>query len=738
MAQQLQEPTVDRALAREHGLTDEEFDRLIKALGRTPTFTELGIVSVMWSEHCSYKSSRRLLATLPTEGPAVLQGPGENAGAVHIGDGEAVVFKIESHNHPSAVMPYQGATTGVGGILRDIFTMGARPIALLNSLRFGDPAQPGVKRMAEEIVRGIADYGNCVGVPTVAGEVYFHPCYAANPLVNAMCVGRVRADRLTRAAARTVGAKVVYFGNPTGRDGVHGATFASEELSEATLARKSAVQVGDPFMGKKILEATLELIEAGAVEAIQDMGAAGLTCSSCEMGGRGGLGVRLALDRVPLRVPGLTPYDIMLSESQERMLAVCGPDRLPQAREILRKWDLEAHVVGEVTEGGELAVEFQGREVARLPNALMTRGAPVYDLPQAPRQEPDAWEVWHPDRGPTSSETLRAAALELLGTPTIASKRWIFEQYDHQVQTQTVIKPGGSAAVLRLKGTDKYLALTVDGNGLFCHLDPREGARIAVAEAARNLVCVGARPLAVTNCLNFGNPTKPSVFRQFAEVVAGMGEACRALGTPVTGGNVSFYNESPDGAIFPTPVIGMIGLIHPPLRPLPPGFPEGGLDLWLLGPDPQTLGGSLYAQRGSARPVGPCPRIDLDRERHVQAFVLALHEGGLIRTAQDLSEGGLWIALAEGALQGDLGARLERAPDEQDPTLWLFAEDPSRVLVAAEPELGELIWAEARVRGIGCRRVGQTGGQGLAYGEAFGIDLEQARQIYYDEPGGRD
>ncbi|MBI1785014.1 phosphoribosylformylglycinamidine synthase subunit PurL, partial [Candidatus Sumerlaeota bacterium] len=632
MTTKLHEPEVTPALAKEHGLTEQEYARLVKALGRTPSFTELGIVSVMWSEHCSYKSSRLQLKTLPTEGPAVVQGPGENAGAVSIGDGEAIVFKIESHNHPSAVEPYQGATTGVGGILRDIFTMGARPIAMLNSLRFGDARNPKVKQLADGVVRGIADYGNCVGVPTVAGEVYFDKCYEGNPLVNAMCVGRIKTAKLTKAAAKTVGGLVIYFGNPTGRDGVHGATFASEELTEETMAQRSAVQVGDPFMGKKILEATLDLIEAGVIEAIQDMGAAGLTCSSCEMGSRGGLGVRIDLDKVPRRAEGLTPYEIMLSESQERMLAVCHPRDLEKVKKVLAKWDLEAYVIGEVTGTGNLEVFFEGEKVAELSNDFLAKEAPVYDLPRSRPDYLDKIPQYHPKA--LSAAQLKEAALALLGNPNIASKRWIFEQYDTQVQTQTVQKPGGSAAVLRIKDYDspagngrkpeKQIATTVDCNGLFCYLDPREGAKLAVAEAARNLVCAGAQPLGVTNCLNFGNPNKPGVFWQFCEVIAGMGEACRAFGTPVTGGNVSLYNENPEGAVFPTPVIGMIGLVKDPSRRVSPFFSQAGLELWLLGPDPATLGGSQFAQIGASQPVGPCPPINLQVELEVQHFILNL------------------------------------------------------------------------------------------------------------------
>ncbi len=741
------EPAVNLALAKEHGLTESEYEKLVKSLGRTPTFTELGIVSVMWSEHCSYKSSRKLLKTLPTEGPAVVQGPGENAGAVSVGDGEAVVFKIESHNHPSAVEPYQGATTGVGGILRDIFTMGARPIAMLDSLRFGDIRDPKVRQLAHGVVKGIADYGNCVGVPTVAGEVYFDRCYEGNPLVNAMCVGRIRVDMLTKAAAKTVGGLVIYFGNPTGRDGVHGATFASEELSEETRAQRSAVQVGDPFMGKKILEATLDLINAGVIEGIQDMGAAGLTCSSCEMGSSGGRGVRFDLDEGPRRDEGLTPYEIMVSESQERMLVVCHPRDLKKVEAILGRWDLKAHVIGEVTNDGNLRVVFEGKEVACLSNHLLTDEAPLYDLPRSRPEYLDRIPQYKPPSTAPTPDQLKEAALALLAHPNIASKRWIHEQYDTQVQTATVQKPGGSAAVVRLKdynGSDgrngkaeKQIALKADCNGLFCYLDPREGAKLAVAECARNLVCVGAEPLGATNCLNFGNPNKPGVFWQFAEVIAGMGEACRKLGTPITGGNVSFYNESPEGAVFPTPVIGMVGLVRNPVRVVTPFFPKAGLDLWILGPDPTTLGGSQYAQIGSDRPVGPCPKIDLDVELKVQRLMLNWIESGVALTAQDLSDGGLWIAAAEGAIGGNCGCKLSPSSlspkSEIEAALWLFSEDPSRILFSAESASEKILRTQAQAEGLTVRKVGRTEGQTLNCADGFEIEVERARGIYYNE-----
>ena len=557
------DPAVTPALVAEHGLTPEEYERLVAMLGREPTFTELGIVSALWSEHCSYKHSRPLLRTLPTEAPHVLQGPGENAGVIAVGDGLAVAFKIESHNHPSAVEPYQGAATGVGGILRDVFTMGARPIAMLNSLRFGSLDSPRVRYLVAGVVKGIGDYGNCVGIPTVAGDIMFDPSYEGNPLVNAMCVGVMKEEELIRAVAQGVGNPIIAVGARTGRDGIHGASFASEDLTEASEAKRPRVQVGDPFTEKLLLEASLELIRSGDIVAIQDMGAAGLTSSSAEMAARGDVGVTIDTTKVPVREEGMTPYEILLSESQERMLVVAKRGREGRVREILEKWDLTAAVIGEVIAEPVYRVTEGDRVVAEFPGIRLVTDCPTY-TPEA-RESEEVARLRARDVSlvePRAEERDPAWTLErLLSSPTVANKAWVYHQYDTSVRTNTVVPPGGDAAVVRLRGTDRALALKTDCNGRYVYLDPREGARIAVAEAARNVACAGGRPLAITNNLNFGNPRRPEVYHQLREAVAGMGEACRALGTPVTGGNVSLYNESPSGAVYPTPVVGMVGLV---------------------------------------------------------------------------------------------------------------------------------------------------------------------------------
>ena len=558
------DPVITPALVAEHGLTPDEYQRLVAMVGRAPTFTELGIISALWSEHCSYKHSRPVLKTLPTKAPYVLQGPGENAGVISIGDGLAVAFKIESHNHPSAVEPYQGAATGVGGILRDVFTMGARPIAMLNSLRFGSLDSPRVRYLFSGVVKGIGDYGNCVGIPTVAGEIVFDPAYETNPLVNAMCVGLMHEEDLIRAKAEGIGNPIMAVGARTGRDGIHGASFASEDLSEASDAKRPRIQVGDPFTEKLLLEASLELIKSGHIVAIQDMGAAGLTSSSAEMAERGDVGVTIDVTKVPTRESGMTPYEILLSESQERMLVVARKGHEDAVRAILTKWDLTAAVIGEVIAEPVYRVTEGSTVVAEFPGTRLVTDCPTYSPEARESESIVALRNIDPLSIPERAEEKDPAwTLErLLSAPTIASKRWAFRQYDSTVRTNTVAGPGGDAAVLRIRGTNKAIALKTDCNGRYVYLDPRVGGRIAVAEAARNVACTGARPMAITNCLNFGNPTRPEIFFQFREAVTGMGEACRALGTPVTGGNVSLYNESPNGAVYPTPVIGMVGLIE--------------------------------------------------------------------------------------------------------------------------------------------------------------------------------
>ncbi|HEY0776898.1 MAG TPA: phosphoribosylformylglycinamidine synthase subunit PurL [Gemmatirosa sp.] len=687
------DPEITPALVAEHGITPFEYERLLAMLGRAPTYTELGVVSALWSEHCSYKHSRPLLRTLPTQAPWVLQGPGENAGVIAVGDGLAVAFKIESHNHPSAVEPYQGAATGVGGILRDVFTMGARPVAMLNSLRFGSLDSPRVRHLFSGVVKGIGDYGNCVGVPTVAGEVAFDPAYEGNPLVNAMCVGTLREDQLIRAVAQGVGNPILAVGARTGRDGIHGASFASEDLSAATEAKRPRVQVGDPFTEKLLLEASLELIASGDIVAIQDMGAAGLTSSSAEMAERGDVGVTIDVTKVPVREQNMTPYEILLSESQERMLVVAKRGREDAVRAVLEKWDLTAAVIGEVIADPVYRVTEGDRVVAEFPGTRLVTDCPTY-TPDA--QESEAVRALRatdivaiPER---AEETDPLWALgELLSSPTIASKRWVYRQYDTMVRTNTVIGPGGDAAVVRLRGTDRAVAVKTDCNGRHCYLDPREGAKGAVAEAARNVACTGARPLAITNNLNFGNPTRPDVYYQLREAVGGMGEACRALGTPVTGGNVSLYNENPTGAIYPTPVVGMVGLVdslahvtRATFRPATDG--ETPAAIVLLGDNTDELGGSEYLARIHGQVAGAPPRVDLDAERRLIDALLAAIQAGEVQSAHDTSDGGLAVALAECAMADPdvrTGVDVDLSAWSHLPTrALLYAESHGRIVVS--------------------------------------------------------
>ncbi len=697
MPQTLQEPTVDRDLALDHGLTEDEYEEIVDRLGRTPSFVELGIYSVMWSEHCSYKNSTAMLKTLPQEGEQLLAEVGEeNAGLVDVGEGMAVAFKIESHNHPSAVEPYEGAATGVGGIHRDIFTMGARPICALNSLRFGSLEKSRVRYLFDGVVRGIGDYGNSFGVPTVAGEVYFEDAYEGNPLVNAMSVGVVRTDRTARAAAEHPGHPVFVVGASTGRDGIHGATFASEEIDEESEEDRPSVQVGDPFTEKLLLEATLEAIREGVVEGIQDMGAAGLTSSAFEMSASSDTGMELHLDRVPTRETGMTPYEIMLSESQERMLVVCEPGHEEDLKAIYAKWDLNAQHIGRVTDDGQVRAYWHGEEMAALdPHHVAGDDVPVYERETA---RPDYLEETRafdatdvPNVMPTNAtETLT----DLLGSPNIASKRWVHEQYDTMVRTNTVVGPGSSdAAVIRLKGTEKGLAVKTDCNGRYVYLNPRRGAQIAVAEAARNVTCAGGRPVAVTNCLNFGNPYKPEVYWTFAEAIRGMGDACRALGTPVTGGNVSLYNEHPEGAVFPTPTIGMLGVVDDlETGPTTAAFQEEDDVIFLLTPADWThstnIDGSEYLSHVHDRTAGDAPPLDLEEERAVQEAVQALIRTGIVQHAHDVSDGGLAVCLAESVIHAEeLGAEID-LPNASRTRLdaVLFGEAQSRVVLSVQPE----------------------------------------------------
>jgi phosphoribosylformylglycinamidine synthase subunit PurL len=714
-------------LIAEHGLAKEEYDRILKALGRAPNLTELGIFSVMWSEHCSYKSSKRWLRLLPTEAPWVIQGPGENAGVIDIGDGLAAVFKIESHNHPSFIEPYQGAATGVGGILRDVFTMGARPIANLNALRFGAPDHPKTRHLVGGVVAGIGGYGNCMGIPTVGGEVNFHPGYNGNILVNAMTVGVARADRIFYARAAGVGNPVVYVGAKTGRDGIHGATMASAEFNADSQEKRPTVQVGDPFTEKLLLEACLELMATDAIVAIQDMGAAGLTSSSVEMAGKGGMGIELELDRVPMRETGMTAYELMLSESQERMLMVLKPQAREKARAIFEKWELDFAEVGRLTDTGRLVLRMDGQTVADIPLAPLVNEAPLYDRPRAAPPAPRPF-------GATGLQPLadpKAALLKLLGSPDLCSRRWIWEQYDHMVGTDTMQRPGGDAAVVRVHGTQKVLAMTTDCTPRYCFADPKIGGAQAVAEAWRNLNAVGARPLAVTNNLNFGNPERPEIMGQLAGCIEGMAEACRALEFPVVSGNVSLYNETDGRAILPTPVIGGVGLIEAGGRIATLPFKKAGHLLLLVGESRGHLGQSLFLRELHGREDGPPPPFDLQAERRNGEFVRAQIAAGRIAACHDVSDGGLLVALAEMAMAGGIGAELDglEAPPAALAGL-LFGEDQGRyVLEVAETE-AEPLAQEASRRGVPLHRLGRVGGAALTLPGGHLISVAEMRQVH--------
>jgi phosphoribosylformylglycinamidine synthase len=716
----------DAELLERHNLTRDEYERIEKALGREPNLTELGLFSVMWSEHCSYKSSKTHLRTLPTAGRRVLQGPGENAGAVDIGDGLAAVFKIESHNHPSFIEPYQGAATGVGGILRDIFTMGARPIAILNSLRFGPPSDPRNRRLLEGVVAGIGGYGNAFGCPTVGGEVLFDESYGRNPLVNAFCLGIVKADRIFKGRAEGVGNTVFYVGAKTGRDGIHGATMASAEFGEGSEEKRPTVQVGDPFMEKVLLEACLEALATGAVVGIQDMGAAGLTCSTSEMGARAGTGVEIDITKVPKRETGMTAYEVMLSESQERMLLVAERGREQEVMRIFEKWDLHAEPIGTVTADRRLRVFHGGALEADVPNEALTDDAPVYDRP------------WTEPVNPAASENVLAlpppsdlgeALLRVLASPSIANKRWIYRQYDSTVRTNTLVGPGSDAAVVRVKGTRKALAMATDGNGRYCWLDPFEGARLAVAEAARNVASAGAVPIGATNCLNFGNPEKPEVMGQLVKAIQGIGDACRALDIPITGGNVSLYNETDGRPIFPTPVIGVVGLLEDADTALRRWFVAEGDFVYLLGTTGEDLGGSELLKVVHGKVAGRPPRLDVEAEKRLHALLAEGASRGIVRSAHDASEGGLAVALAECSFRGPEagpGGRFE-LPGALRPDVLLFSETPSRAVVTTRDELRlpEL----ARRHGVPWARIGMVGGDRLTLasaGQTF-LDLPVAR-----------
>ncbi len=711
---------VTAALAAEHGLTGPEFDRAVEILGRAPNLTELGVFAAMWSEHCSYKSSKIWLKTLPTAGPRVICGPGENAGVVDIGDGDAVVFKIESHNHPSFIEPYQGAATGVGGILRDVFTMGARPIALLNSLRFGSPDHPRTRRLVAGVVAGIGGYGNCVGVPTVGGECGFDPSYDGNILVNAMCVGLARADRIFYSAASGPGNAVVYVGAKTGRDGIHGATMASAGFGGDMGEKRPTVQVGDPFTEKLLIEACLELMQGDAIVAIQDMGAAGLTSSAVEMAGKGGLGIALDLDRVPVREAGMTPYEIMLSESQERMLMILRPGGEAEARRVFEKWELDVAVIGRLTETGRLLLRMHGETAADIPIGPLASAAPVYERPwrrAEPRPEIDPASL--PDRDPL--ECLK----RLVASPTLASKRWIWEQYDHLVMGGTVKRPGGDAAVVRVAESGKALALAADCTERYCRADPARGGAQAVAESWRNLTAVGALPLALTDNLNFGNPERPEIMGQLVGAIEGMRAACLALDYPVVSGNVSLYNETSGNAISPTPVVGGVGLIADARCAVDLALKHDGDALILIGDTRGHLGASLYLREIEGREAGPPPPVDLAAERRNGDFVRAEIRAGRIAACHDLSDGGLLAAAAEMAMAGGRGVALEPPPKGLPRNAYLFGEDQARYLVeTADPDA---VLAAARAAGVAARLVGVVGGAALTVLGAGAISLNDLK-----------
>ena len=720
---------IDASTLAAHGLTPDEYQRVLDILGREPNLTELGIFSVMWSEHCSYKSSRVHLRRLPTEGPRVLQGPGENAGALDIGDGLAAVFKIESHNHPSFIEPYQGAATGVGGIIRDIFTMGARPIALLDSLRFGPLAEPNTRRIVDGVVAGIAGYGNSIGIPTVGGEIGFDESYAGNPLVNVFCLGVARSDSLILGRAEGLGNLVYYVGAKTGRDGIHGATMASAEFDDTTEEKRPNVQVGDPFMEKLLLEACLEVMATDALVGIQDMGAAGLTCSTCEMGSRGGTGIEIDVALVPQRETGMTPYEIMLSESQERMLFIVKQGREAEVERIFEKWDLHAVRIGQVTDDGLLRVRDRDSVIVEIPNKALADEGPVY---RRPTERPDDID----ERQRLDLATLTDAPPpedvlgRLLGSPQIASKKWIYRQYDHMVRTNSIALAGAGAGIVRVKGTDRALAFAVDGNGRYCSLDPRAGAMLAVAESARNVACAGATPIGATNCLNFGNPERPEIMWQFAEAVDGIAAACRALEIPITGGNVSLYNETDSVAIQPTPVIGVVGLIEDTSKALGRPFTQQGASIILLGNAAPELGGSEFLKLVHGLIRGKPPMIQLEQEHALQQCLVSLAQEELVQSAHDCAEGGLAVTLAECCFDsGGIGAEVTLAgvSDTGAPAVrlaaTLFGESASRVIVSASPtDTGDVL-ARAHDAGVAAAVIGETGGDRVS------LSVDDARVI---------
>ena len=732
----MKEPEVTLELAIEHGLNKEEYERILNILGRTPTFTELGIFSVMWSEHCSYKNSIAQLKTLPRSGGRLLVGAGEeNAGLVDIGNGLAVAFKIESHNHPSAVEPYQGAATGVGGIMRDIFTMGARPIASLNSLRFGTLDDARTRYLFAGVVKGIGDYGNSFGVPTVAGEVYFDESYKGNPLVNAMAVGIVKTNTFASAVAKGEGNPVMIVGSSTGRDGIHGATFASEELSEKSESKRPSVQVGDPFTEKLLLEASLEIIRKGYLIGIQDMGAAGISCSTSEMSAKGKSGMKIDLDKVPLREDGMSAYEIMLSESQERMLCVVKKGYEDRVRDVFEKWDLHCEIIGEVINDDKLFINYKGKLEAEMPpfELVLGGGAPVYV-----REQKEPSYIKDKRKFDLSSlpepKDIQETFLKVFSSPNIASKRWVYEQYDSMVRTNTIVGPGCDSAVIYVKGTNKALAMKTDCNARYVYLNPREGAKIAVAESARNIVCSGGIPLAITNCLNFGNPYKPEIYWQFAEAIAGMGEACRFFDTPVTGGNVSFYNESPDRAVYPTPTIGMLGLVENLSYVTTSYFKNNGDLIYILGEDKEELGGSEYLKVIHNKVEGNCPQLDLSVEKKLQNTVPELIRKKLINSAHDISEGGIVCALAECCIineENKMGATVTVLVKSRKDFTY-FSETQSRIIVSISKENKNEFEKVLHSFNQPFIQPGVVGGSSLSINDDIKVSLDELAGLYFN------
>ena len=719
-------PIITDELVAEHGLTEDEYKTVLDIMGRVPSFTELGIFSVMWSEHCSYKSSKKWLKTLPTEAPQVIQGPGENAGVVDIGDGKAAIFKIESHNHPSFIEPYQGAATGVGGIMRDVFTMGARPIANLNALRFGSPDHPKTRHLISGVVAGIGGYGNCIGVPTVGGEVNFHPAYNGNILVNAMTVGLADTDKIFYSAAAGLGNAVVYVGSRTGRDGIHGATMASAEFSDDSEEKRPTVQVGDPFTEKLLLEACLELMATDAIVAIQDMGAAGLTSSSVEMASKGGVGVELNLDLVPARETAMTAYELMLSESQERMLMVLKPNSEEMARAIFDKWELDFAIIGKITDSGNLVLKMDGETKADIPVNPLVENAPEYERPW--ERTPEAPQIQAKELSPPKD--LADILLKLVSTPDTSSKRWVWEQYDHMVMADTVAGPGADSAVVRIHGTNRGLAVTTDCTPRYCVAAPETGGQQAVAEAWRNLTAVGAKPLALTNNLNFGNPERPAIMGQFVGCVAGIGEAGRVLDFPVVSGNVSLYNETNGEAILPTPVIGGVGLIDNLNRTANCAFKAKGDTIILIGNTSGWLGASMYLREAEGREEGAPPPVDLATERKNGDFVRGLISSGQIDTCHDISDGGLLVAIAEMAMAGGIGAEIT-SPETDIPLFaWAFGEDQARYVITSNQS--EAILNAAQSADISASIIGVVGGAALTLGDSILISLPELVKRHQD------